>query len=198
MRAVQPEGPYYLVAMCGGCQIAEQMILKLEAEDQEVGVFAIFDTWVYENVPRRSLWHLYTYQKRLQSLRGVSLRGKWQWFESALNNRIRSWTGKLKTVTPWEERYFPQDFKPPRFRAPIVLFKCPEQLFFYVNDPLFGWGERSESGVETHEINTKHHFVLREPHIRIIGDVLARHLRRSTQQVKLEALDVNQKSQVLQ
>ena len=179
MRVVQPEGPYYLVAMCGGCQIAEQMILNLEARRQEVGVFVIFDTWVYENAPRRWLWQIYTYQQRLHSLRNMSLREKLQWFQGALKNRIRIWTGKVKAVTPWEERYFPQNFEAPRFHAPIVLFKCPEQPFFYVHDPTFGWGARSEGGVEVHELHTLHHQILREPHTRIISQVLMTRLPSS-------------------
>src|SRR6185369_3361855 len=43
MKAVQPKGPYCLGAMCGGVVIAQEMILQLEAEGEEVGLFTIFD-----------------------------------------------------------------------------------------------------------------------------------------------------------
>ena len=49
LRSVQPRGPYCLGGMCEGVQIAQEMILQLEAQAEEVGFFAIFDTWVMEN-----------------------------------------------------------------------------------------------------------------------------------------------------
>ena len=88
MRAVQPEGPYFLAAMCGGCQIAEQMILQLEGQGQEVGLFAIFDTWVLEHVHRRWRWRLFSYQNRLRWFRRVSTREQVDWVKRAVGNRI--------------------------------------------------------------------------------------------------------------
>lgn len=98
MRAVQPEGPYFLAAMCEGCHIAEQMILHLEAQGQEVGLYAIFDTWALENTRRR--WHsrLFGYQQRLRRLRRVNLRQRLNWIDRALGDRIRIWTGKTKAA----------------------------------------------------------------------------------------------------
>jgi amino acid adenylation domain-containing protein len=179
MRAVQPEGPYYLVAMCGGCQIAEQMILQLESQGQQVALFAIFDTWVLEHAHRRWGWWAFSYQQRLRWLRKVSLREQVDWATRALDNRVRIWTGKAKPTRPWAEAYWPEDFKPPRFRAPIVLFKRPKQPYYYIDDPLMGWGGRSEGGVITHEINANHHEVLREPHVQFVSKILLEQLAHS-------------------
>ena len=35
----------------------------------------------------------------------------------------------------------------------MILFKRPKQQFYYINDPQMGWGQRSERGVEIHEID---------------------------------------------
>jgi len=172
MRAIQGNGPYYLIAMCGGCQIAEQMILQLEAQGQDVKVFVILDTWVMEFVHRRWGWRLLGYQQRLDCLRRATTRERLNWVARALTNRLRTWAGKIKPSQPWTEAYWPQDFKPPRFRAPIVLFKRPKQPYYYVDDPTMGWGARSEGGVEIHEINAVHHEFLREPHAEVISRVL--------------------------
>jgi amino acid adenylation domain-containing protein len=181
MRAVQPEGPYYIAAMCGGCQIAEQMILQLESRGQEVAFFAIFDTWVTEHAHRRWGWRVLGVQQRLHWLRQVNFRERLEWAGSAIVKRFRVWSGKTKPSRPWADAYWPQDFRPPRFRAPVILFKRPKQPYYYVDDPLMGWGTRSEGGVQTHEINANHHEVLREPHVQLVSRVL---LQRVTQPAK--------------
>ena len=71
MRTLQSSGPYYLIAMCGGCQIAEQMILQLEAQGEEVRLFAILDTWVLEFAHRKWGFHLLGFQLRLAWLRSI-------------------------------------------------------------------------------------------------------------------------------
>jgi amino acid adenylation domain-containing protein len=172
MRAVQPEGPYYIVAMCGGCQIAEQMILQLESQGQKVALFAVFDTWVLEHAHRRWGWRLLGVQERLRWLSRASLSEQFEWAQRALTRRVQVWIGKRRASQPWAEAYWPQDFKPPRFLAPVILFKRPKQPYYYVDDPLMGWGARSEGGVRTYEINGSHHEVLREPHVQRISRVL--------------------------
>ena len=172
MRAVQREGPYYVVAMCGGCQIAEQMILQLESQGHKVALFGVFDTWVLEHAHRRWGWYLFNYQLRWRWLKSVDFRARLKWVKKALENRIRIWTGKAKPSRPWVEAYWPTDFTPPRFHAPVVLFKRPKQPYYYIDDPLLGWGARSQGGVETHEVNAAHHEVLREPHVQAVSEIL--------------------------
>ena len=48
MRVIQPKGPYFLVGMCNGVHIAEQMVLDLEAQGHEVGFLGIIDTFVLQ------------------------------------------------------------------------------------------------------------------------------------------------------
>jgi len=172
MRAVQPEGPYYLAAMCGGCQIAEQMILELESQGKEVGLCAIFDTWVLEHAHRRWGWRVFSYHERLRWLRKVRMRERVQWLNQAVNNRFKVLARKTKPTQPWAEAYWPENFCAPRFQAPVVLFKRPRQPYYYIDDPLLGWGARSQGGVEVHEINANHHEVLREPHVKFVSEIL--------------------------
>lgn len=177
MRAVQPDGPYYLVGMCGGCQIAEQMILQLESLGQKVAMFAIFDTWVLEHAHRKWGWKLFGVQQRMRWLRRVTWKERLQWVGEAADTRIGIWTGRARPHRPWAEAYWPQDFKPPRFQAPVILFKRPRQPYYYVQDSLLGWGARSEGGVTAYEINADHHEMLREPHVRFVSRVLQGQIR---------------------
>jgi len=181
MRAVQPHGPYFLAAMCEGCHIAEQMILQLEAQDQEVAMFAIFDTWVQENIRRRWQSRLFGYQQRLHWFRKASIREQMNWMKRAVGHRIRIWTGRANALQkPWDEAYWPEQFIIPSFRAPVVLFKRPKQPSLFVDDPQLGWGVRSKGGLEIHTINADHHEVLREPHVQLVSKVLLAHLRTAS------------------
>ena len=177
MRAVQPQGPYSIVAMCGGCQIAEQMILQLEAQCEEVRLFAILDTWVLEFAHRRWGFHLLGLQFRLAWLRKASVREGVTWFRNAIRNRARAWTGKTTDLGAWHDAYWPQNFTQPRFKAPVVLFKRPKQPCYYVNDPTMGWGARSECGVQIYEMTAKHHEFLREPHAEFVGKIIMSRLK---------------------
>ena len=41
-------------------------MLSLEAQGEEVGLFAIFDTWVLQHSQRRWLWKIHYYGQRLR------------------------------------------------------------------------------------------------------------------------------------
>ncbi|HKS73594.1 MAG TPA: amino acid adenylation domain-containing protein [Terriglobales bacterium] len=173
MRAVQPQGPYCIGGMCEGVQIAERMVLELEAQGQQVGLFAIFDTWVLQHSQDPWRWRLYYYQQRLRSLRKISLGDQLKAYKRVARNKIGQVTGKVQPRTDWQQAYWPENFKPRKFRAPIALFKRPKQPFYYVDDPQMGWGQRTETGVEIHEIDFHHLEILREPYVRMLGERLA-------------------------
>ena len=73
MRTVQPHGPYCLGGLCDGTHIAEQIVLRLEAQGEEVGLFAIFDTWVMQHSQIRWLWKLDYYRQRLRQMKWMAI-----------------------------------------------------------------------------------------------------------------------------
>jgi amino acid adenylation domain-containing protein len=175
MRTVRPHGPYSLGGMCDGVQIAQQMILDLESQGEEVGLFAIFDTWVLENSQIWPLWAVNYYLSRLRTFPKLTLKEQ----VATVKRVLRRVMGDEQSSeqTGWVKAYWPgNDFRPPYFRAPILLFKRPRQPFFYVRDPLMGWGARSAEGVEVCEIKCGHFEMLRPPHVEIIGQTLARRM----------------------
>lgn len=178
IRSVQPQGPYCLGGLCDGAHIAERVILELEAQGHEVGLFAIIDTWVLQNSLQPWLWRVEYFQQRLRETRGRPFAEQVQVYKRALANQVRKLMGKAPARTEWGEAYWPSNFVPPRFRAPVVLFKRPKQPFFYVKDPQMGWGARTTGGVEIHEINFDHMQLLREPHIAVLGKKLAACMER--------------------
>jgi thioesterase domain-containing protein len=186
MKSAQPHGPYCVGAMCEGVLIAQQMILQLESEGEQVGLFTIFDTWVLENSQIRSLWAIDYYLKRFRNFRALSFD---QQFETVrrIFNRVTA-PGDTGSGSGWNRAYWPdKDFQPPRFWAPVLLFKRPRQPFFYVRDPQMGWGSRSRGQVETCELNCGHYEMLREPHVRLIGQTLGNRLQAIRNQQKLHS-----------
>jgi thioesterase domain-containing protein len=180
IRSAQPHGPYCLGGLCGGTHIAEQIVLKLEAEGEQVGLFAIFDTWVLQHSQNRFLWKIYYYGQRMSEIKRLSLAEQLASYKRAAKNKVENLVGIKPARTDWRQTYWPENFTPTRFRAPVVLFKRPRQPFYYVNDPQMGWADRSETGVTIHEVEFHHAEILREPHVGIFAKKLAAHLQQLT------------------
>ena len=192
MRTVQPEGPYCLGGLCDGTHIAERVVISLESQGEVVGLFAIFDTWVLQHSQRPWLWHLHYLGQRLQQMNRQPLRDRLKSYKRAAASKIRGLLEKKSVRPDWQQAYWPKNFAPVRFRAPVILFKRPKQPFYYVNDPQMGWGQRTESEVEIHEFDFSHLETLREPHVRIFGEKLAECLGRVTRRTaNLAALTKN-------
>jgi len=177
MRTVQPRGPYCFGGMCDGVQIAQQMVLELEAAGEEVALFVIFDTWVLENTQVRVLWALDYYLQKMKALRHLPSEQRFRIVRKALRRRSQSITGFSQgqsngqgngNARAWQKAYWPgQDFQQPQFHAPILLFKRPKQPYLYVRDRQMGWGSRSRGGVEICEIDCRHYEMLRPPYVRL-------------------------------
>lgn len=197
IRTVQPHGPYCLGGLCDGTHIAEQIVLRLESQNEKIGLFAIFDTWVLQHSQRRWLWKVYYFGQRFREMKKLNLAERLASYKRVAESKVQRLVGSKPPRTDWQQAYWPANFKPPRFRAPIVLFKRPKQPFYYVNDPQMGWGVRSEGGVETHEIDFPHMHILREPHVRFFGEKLAEHLERISRRNRQARQAVERESPVL-
>jgi len=176
MRSVQPSGPYCVGGLCDGAHIGEQIVLKLESEGEEVGMFAIFDTWVLQHSQNRFFWKIYYYGQRVREMKNLSLAQRLASYRQVAENKIQNLIGAKPARTDWRQAYWPDNFTPTKFRAPVILFKRPKQPYFYVNDPLMGWGKRSQGGVTIYEVDFHHSEILREPHVKIFAKQLAQHL----------------------
>ena len=179
VRSVQPHGPYCLGGMCEGALIAQEMILELESQGEQVGCFAIFDTWVLENSQIRSLWAIDYYRHRLRFFRGLLWPEKIAVMKRFGQRLLLSSGNQGDSLnTQWGRAYWPGgDFLEPRFQAPVLLFKRARQPYYYVRDRKMGWGNRSSGGVEICELNCGHEEFLRQPQVGIVGQLLANRLQ---------------------
>ena len=179
MRSVQPHGPYCIGGMCEGVLIAQEIVLELESQQEEVGVFAIFDTWVLENSQIRALWAVDYYRQRFQIFRSLSRPERL----ATTKRFVRRLLGKNgesgeTSGSGWSRIYWPgEGFREPRFQAPVFLFKRTRQPYYYVRDRQMGWGVRSAGGVEICELNCEHLEFLRQPQVGIVGQLLSDRLQ---------------------
>ena len=180
MRSVRPHGPYCVGGFCDGTHIAEQVVLRLESEGEEVGLFAIFDTWVLQHSQNRFLWKIYYYGQRVRQIRNLSVAERLASYKKVAANKMQNLVGSKPSRTDWRQTYWPEGFRARRFQAPVVLFKRPKQPFYYINDAHMGWAERSQGGVTIHEVDFHHAHILREPHVAIFGTKLAEHMAQLT------------------
>ena len=186
MKAEQPHGPYCLGAMCEGVLVAQQMILLLESQKEEVGLFTIFDTWVLENSQIRPLWAVDYYRQRWRNFRASSFSEQFATLRRIVG---RKKSGEKDPGRGWNRLYWPgKDFQPPRFNAPVLLFKRPRQPFFYVRDPNMGWAERSLGGVITCELECGHAEMLREPFVGTVGLTLQGSLQNVAKQQEISSI----------
>ena len=155
------------------------MILELEAQGEQVGCFAIFDTWVLENSQIRSLWAIDYYRQRLRFFRGLLWPEKIAVMKRFGQRLLLSSGDQADSLnTQWGRAYWPGgDFLEPRFLAPVLLFKRARQPYYYVRDRKMGWGNRSSGGVEICELNCGHEEFLRQPQVGIVGQLLANKLQ---------------------
>jgi len=200
MKTIQPEGPYYLGGMCEGARIAFDMAYSLEANREEVGLLAVFDTWTIENTQIRSLWMLDYYLNRIRGFLRLPFSRKREFMASLLRKpTVRGATGHLKPASAapalrWPDAYWPgKNFVPPHCGGKITLFKMPKQPYYYVRDPFLGWGTRTTAGVDLHVIPIKtdrHIQIFREPHVQLLATKLGVCLERAQQKKTLNPVPV--------
>jgi len=158
--------------MYEGLLIAQEVVVELESQGEPVGMFAIFDTWVLENSQIRALWAIDYSRQRLEVFRTLPANEKRATVKRVLNRVLLG--KKTSTGSGWNRAYWPgEEFTPPKFQAPVLLFKRARQPYYYVRDREMGWGNRSRDRVEICEMNCEHFEILRQPHVGIVGQVLA-------------------------
>ncbi len=188
LQAIQPKGPYFLLGMCNGALIAEQMLLELEAHGHEVGFLAIIDTFVFQCSESRLLIRLESFRQSRQRVSKLPLSAKISHYKQAVRRRLRELFLR-KTKPPNRCIKVPEpgkDLELKRFRAPVILFKrsipqplkVPNQPFFKLRDRKLGWGARSLTGVEVFTVDVAEHLeMLREPAVHLIAEELNNSLR---------------------
>jgi amino acid adenylation domain-containing protein len=202
IRAVRPEGPYYLVGTCMGGVVTWEMAQQLRRAGQEVGLLALLETW--PPMPDAASWsmslglrsramlgfttgRLRLHLETLQRLRGHErlryLRRRATLVARRLVRRDILGGNRpefyMEVVTQANLLAF-QHYEPRAFEGPVVLFRAERRDVQSRDDRRLVWRELAIGGLEVHSIAAEDSgLMLMEPHVRPLAERLGACLERA-------------------
>jgi oxalate---CoA ligase len=201
IRALQPQGPYFLGGLSFGGLIAFEMAQQLYAQRQQIALLALFDTYApdYLGAASRTVqYKLYHFLQRVDFHLGNILYFKAQDKQIYLRERLKVIQQRLRQHFP---RFQLQGADPtllasvPQvqeansqairsyvaqpYSGRITLFRARRQPPRYPRDPYLGWGKLAAGGIEIHEVPGYHISLIGEPHVRVLAEKLKACLYRS-------------------
>jgi len=165
MRAVQPEGPYFLGGYSFGGYVAIEMARTLLAEGHEIGLLALLDTYAdgAQSMVGRFLslsfgQKMAYVKKRAKRYRwGVKRRVQFLFLPPAVKDVRRSCE---LAEAQYRLRSYP---------GKIVLFRATERGLRGLEDPGEGWQKYAVGGFEVHELDGDHGNILNEPSVQSLA-----------------------------
>jgi len=185
IKNVQPAGPYYLGGFSFGGWIAYEMAQQLQAQGEEVGLIALFDTYPFRLKPVTSsllsFFRIPTQQQLMYVLpktirKGIRRRIVWVGLPRAIKNVLRA-------CYEAERQY---QLRP--YSGQVTLFRATEALT-PENDPHARWRELAKGGVEIQEIEGHHADIIVEPQVRITAQKLRACLERAQREYSASRSD---------
>jgi amino acid adenylation domain-containing protein len=180
MRAVQPEGPYFIGGYSFGGVIAFEMAQQLAAQGQEAIVF-LFDAALpiggalpqQEEAASTSsvllkLFQVSAPERRtyLSRMFSAAIRPIQRWVSVA---RLPREHRKVRKICLRAHReYVPQQ----SFAGRVILFRSSQKPLRGVRDPHLGWSTYVSRGLEVYEIEGNHENILLEPQVRCVAEQL--------------------------
>jgi acyl transferase domain-containing protein/thioesterase domain-containing protein/NAD(P)-dependent dehydrogenase (short-subunit alcohol dehydrogenase family)/acyl carrier protein len=215
MREFQPEGPYYIAGSSLGGLIAFDMAQKLRAQDQEVALLAMFDSWTPKNLINWLMPPQETVKDRaMKHVREILTRGPAGYYSQRVENRknYQEYLNKLsqiedmrqeiaeylknKTIMPpdllsyhLEEIYGAayRNYEPHDYPGKMTLFRATERSNPRDNAPLLGWDEYPIGEIEIHHSPGPHGYMVREPHVRALAQQLRECIDRAEREMLVAA-----------
>ncbi len=190
VRAVQPDGPYYLGGFSGGGITALEMAMQLLAQEQEIGILVLLDSLPAENVPLGLARKLRIQAQRLARegltypITFVRNRVRWELEKRAARN-----APAVRDLSPAEfrsseiEKAFLEAlarYRTPVYPGKVVLFRPSHAGWFEIGGGLLmnpenrgqiadhenRFSKHVTGGIEVHEVSGDHDAMVLEPHVR--------------------------------
>jgi amino acid adenylation domain-containing protein len=171
IRRVQPEGPYRIGGYSFGGLVAYEMAQQLRAQEQEVSLLALFDTYPGKMESRGS---------QLRNLRKLPLK-------DAVSFIVKKGSFVLMTLRKrLELQMLPRPLRNVRqacakaaagytvqpYAGQVTLFRVKEKSVGSLNDPYAIWWRVAAGGVDLREISGDHLSLLKEPQVRLLAEEL--------------------------
>lgn len=185
IRQLQPHGPYYLGGYSLGGSVALEMARTLLAQGEQVGIVALFDTFVDRFQSKSDLlakfWTLDWNEKVYHVRRKARLLGKHTRRTIAIARLPRALKEVRNACTQAAQQYAIQPYA-----GKLTLFHATERSLSSPVNPIEGWKDVALGGIELHEVPGGHGSLLDEPQV----NVLAKKLRACLEQVQAEHFHV--------
>ncbi len=184
IRAVQPEGPYYLAGYSGGGVVAYEMAQRLKKDDQEIGAVVMFDS-LAPHVTQTKMTKL----EKLWAIRHWSVAFALDWPKRRRKNRqdrqssveIRRLVANGEPV-PAEYmgrrmtdayRLAQSRYRPSRYDGDIMLFTAGQAgTEFLRAGKKLGWETVVDGTINVHRFDCDHFNMMSDPTIGIIAEQL--------------------------
>jgi len=193
IRTIQPEGPYFLGGNSMGGTVAFEMAQQLHKQGQKVAALVMFDTFGRGCFPRLSFrqQHYLAYLLRL----GVS-KSVLNEVNELLQRKRQEIICKLylslghplphhlqRAFVAEANMQAKKGYVPQVYPGRITLFRASEPSVFtqlylprpedwYNRDPLHGWGNLAEGGLDLHDVPGDHFSLFEEPHVQVLAERL--------------------------
>jgi thioesterase domain-containing protein/acyl carrier protein len=218
IREFQPEGPYYIAGSSLGGLVAFDMAQKLHAQNQEVALLALFDSWTPKNLMNWLMPPQETVKDRaMKHVREMLMRGPAGYYSQRVENRknYQEYLNKLAEIEDMRQTIaehlkngtlMPPDllsfhleqvygaayrnYVPQDYPGKMTLFRATERSSPRDNAPLLGWDEHQIGEIQIHHSPGPHGFMVREPHVRALAQQLRECIDRAWAERESENLVV--------
>jgi oxalate---CoA ligase len=198
IRAVQPEGPYYLGGFSFGGYVAYETACQLHAQGSEVALLALLDIvgpgrgaarWTRRKKARahlRMFLRLGLAEKgeylrsRVKAVRHELWEGVWRW--AYRHCRAQQWPlpRALRDVQMFHRQAL-REYRLQPYAGRITLFRATERGIHDTAGPQMGWGRLAAGGVEVYDVPGDHATLVKEPHVAVLAERLRACLDRARQ-----------------
>ena len=202
IKAIQPEGPYFLGGYCLGGNIALEMAQQLQAQGQEVALLALLETFDWSKMPvMSSMDKLIFYLQKIEfhwlNFLLLDSKGKNEFFKEKFNElrrRSKLWRAMILSKLIGKNQISDEqnllisrlwqtndracdEYVPKFYKGKISLF-LPKKNYSIYDTPEMMFRNMAEE-VEIHELPVYPAGMLVEPFVRILAEKLKSCIRKN-------------------
>jgi thioesterase domain-containing protein/acyl carrier protein len=179
IRQVQPEGPYRIGGYSFGGLVAYEMAQQLRAQDQEVSLLALFDTYPGKMESRASQMRNLSRLPLKEALTFILKKGSFVLMTLQKRLELRMLPTALRNVRQaCAKAAAGYDVQP--YDGQVTLFRVKEKSAGSLDDPYAIWWRVAAGGVDLREISGDHLSLLKEPQVRLLAEELNSALEHSS------------------